>query len=126
MKTHDLDRDVLAITIPQSVLFQDLGEEVVLLEVESGEYYGLNEVGARMWSLLQQGQSFSQVLSTLHEEYEASEQLLSADLKQFLNQLKSSTFSNVLDWLQSLKSPGSTGNDRFMAEYSLPILSSRD
>ena len=89
MNTDDMVLADLTITVPKGVLFQDLGDEVVLLEVESGEYYGLNDVGARMWSLLQQGQPVSQVLSTLHEEYEASEQRLRADLKQFLNQLQS-------------------------------------
>ena len=79
----------LAIAMPKGVLFQDLGEEVAQLEVESEQCYGLNEIGARMWSLLQQRQPVKQVLSTLHEECEAEEQRLSADLKQFLNQLQS-------------------------------------
>ena len=88
MGTHGMVLEDLSIAVPKSVLFQDLGDEVALLEAESGQYYGLNEVGARMWSLLQQGQPVSQVLSTLHEEYEVSEQRLCADLKQFLNHLQ--------------------------------------
>ncbi len=87
----------LSIAVPKGVLFQDLGEDVVLLEIQSGQYYGLNAVGARMWSLLQQGQSVSQVLSTLHEEYEASEERLGADLKQFLNQLQSKGLIEVYE-----------------------------
>ena len=97
MRTHDMVLEDLSIAVPKGVLFQDLGEEVVLLEVGSGQYYGLNAVGARMWSLLQQGQSVSQVLSTLHEEYEASEEKLGADLKQFLNQLQSKGLIEVYE-----------------------------
>ena len=97
MRTRDIALEDLSISVPKGVLFQDLGEEVVLLEVESGQYYGLNAVGARMWSLLQQGQPVSQVLSTLHEEYEASEEQLSADLKQFLIQLQSKGLIEVYE-----------------------------
>ncbi len=97
MRTYDMVLEDPSIAVPKGVLIQDLGEEVVLLEVESGQYYGLNEVGSRMWSLLQHGQSVSEVLSTLHEEYEASEQQLSADLKQFLNQLQSKGLIEVYE-----------------------------
>ena len=55
MRTHGMVLEDLSLAVPKGVLFQDLGDEVVLLEVESEQYYGLNEVCARMWSLPQQG-----------------------------------------------------------------------
>ena len=67
MRTRDIALEDLSISVPKGVLFQDLGDEVALLEAESGQYYVLNEVGARMWSLPQQGQPDSQVLSTLQQ-----------------------------------------------------------
>ena len=67
MGTHGMVLEDLSIAVPKGVLFQDLGDEVALLEAESGQYYGLNEVGARMWFLPQQGQPDSQVLSTLQQ-----------------------------------------------------------
>ena len=41
------------VTIPETVLFRDLDGEAVLLDTVSGRYFGLNEVGTRMWALLQ-------------------------------------------------------------------------
>ena len=40
------------IGVPEDVLFNDVGGEAVLLNLETGQYYGLDEVGTRMWSLL--------------------------------------------------------------------------
>ncbi len=41
-------------SIPGQVLCRDLGAEAVVLDLESGIYYGLDEVGLRMWKLLQE------------------------------------------------------------------------
>ena len=48
----------------------DLAQEVVILDVKSGIYYGLNEVGARVWNLIQEARSVSEVCAILLEEYE--------------------------------------------------------
>ena len=81
--------DDLAIAVPEGILFQDVGGEIVLLNIETGEYYGLNEVGSRIWTLFQEGQPVSQVLTTLLSEYDVFEEGLRSDVKQFLLQLQS-------------------------------------
>ena len=69
------------ITIPESVLFRDLDGEAVLLETVTGRYYGLNEVGTRMWSLLQVHDEIEAVCRALVSEYDAPEELLREDLE---------------------------------------------
>ena len=54
------------------------------MNLESGAYYGVNEVGARLWSLLQKHSRFDLILSAMLQEYEVPEPLLEADLKAFL------------------------------------------
>ena len=41
-------------TIPESVAWQQVGDEVVLLNVDSSEYHNLNDVGSRMWQALEE------------------------------------------------------------------------
>ena len=77
-----------AIIVENNVLFQEIGGEVVLLDIESGEYYGLNEVGSRIWTLIQEGQGASGILSTMLKEYDVSEKLLASDIEQFLFKLQ--------------------------------------
>ncbi len=81
--------DDLAIGVLEDVLFQDVEGEIVLLNIETGEYYGLNEVGSRIWTMFQEGQPVSQVLSTLLSEYDVPEEGLRGDVEQFLLQLQS-------------------------------------
>jgi hypothetical protein len=79
------------ITVPESVLFRDLDGEAVLLETVSGKYYGLNEVGTRMWSLLQlHDGEIEAVCRVLLSEYDAPEERLRQDLLRFIDTLVAS------------------------------------
>ncbi len=68
------------VTVPESVLFRDLDGEAVLLETGSGRYYGLDEVGTRMWSLLQLHGEIEAVCRALLAEYDVPEDRLREDL----------------------------------------------
>ena len=87
-KSATTDTTNQAITVENSVLFQAIGGEVVLLDIESGEYYGLNEVGSRIWTLIHEGRTASGILSTMLKEYDVSENVLATDIKQFLLELQ--------------------------------------
>ena len=54
----------------QDQVSADLGGEVAILQLGSGVYYGLDEVGARIWSLIQEPRRVSQVRDILLAEYE--------------------------------------------------------
>jgi hypothetical protein len=69
------------------VLFQPLGNEAVLLNLSNNRYYGLNEVGARMWELLQEHGALEAVVAQMVEEYEIDEATLRQDLEGLIAQL---------------------------------------
>lgn len=62
------------------VLFQDLDGEGVLLNSSTGVYFGLNDVGCRVWQLLDAYQALSDVLAVLLAEYDVSVETLTGDL----------------------------------------------
>ncbi len=62
------------------VLCQDVGGEVVLLDLASERYFGLDPVGTRIWHLLDQDLPLAQVLDTLADEYDAPRERLHDDL----------------------------------------------
>jgi Coenzyme PQQ synthesis protein D (PqqD) len=72
------------VTVLESVLFRDLDGEAVLLETGSGRYYGLDEVGTRMWSLLQIHGETGAVCRALLAEYDVPEERLREDLGTFV------------------------------------------
>ena len=45
--------------VPPQVRARMVGEETVILHLESGIYFGLDPVGARAWQLIQAGKSLS-------------------------------------------------------------------
>jgi hypothetical protein len=77
------------VTVPESVLFRDLEGEAVLLETTTGRYYGLNEVGTRMWSLLQIHGEIEAAYQDLLAEYQVPAHQLLQDLFDFVGLLTS-------------------------------------
>jgi hypothetical protein len=77
------------IHLPEDVLFRDLGGEAVLLNLESGKYYGLDEVGTRMWALLAEHGHAGEAYRALLNEYDASEEQLRQDLLHLIDELAS-------------------------------------
>ena len=75
------------VAIPETVLFRDLDGEAVILATDSGKYFGLNEVGTRMWTLLQQYGEVEAACRALLSEYEVEETRLREDLTRFVDTL---------------------------------------
>ena len=63
------------------------GQTLVLLDPDRGVYYGLNEVGTRIWTLLAAGSSREQIEGQLVAEYDALLENVRADLQNLLAEL---------------------------------------
>ena len=77
-------RDDQVFTISNDVLFQEVSGETVLLDLESEQYFGLDEVGTRIWALLNEGQSVDAIVETLLAEYEVGREQLAGDVRELL------------------------------------------
>ncbi len=55
--------------------------------VEAGRYFGLDDVGARVWELVQQPLSVESLCETLLSEYEVSAGELQRDVLELLGEL---------------------------------------
>ena len=74
-------------SISSEVLFQEVSGETVLLDLASENYFGLDEVGTRIWGLLQSGSSIGETMDTLMEEYEVERATLEKDVGELLEKL---------------------------------------
>ena len=79
----------LASQVRQSdeVLMQEVGDEVVLLDLASERYFGLDPVGARIWSLISAEPLLGKVHAELCEQFEAESDLIRDDLLALIRQL---------------------------------------
>ncbi len=66
------------------------GSRTVLLDSRSGHYYGLDEVGSRIWHLAEAGFPPSSIAEKLAQEYDAPTEKLAQDVDLFISGLKSS------------------------------------
>ena len=76
-----------AFVASEQVLFQEVSDEIVLLDLSSEKYFGLDEVGTRVWVLLNEGKSERQILELLVDEYEVDRETLEKDVAELLGQL---------------------------------------
>lgn len=65
-----------------------LGEESAILNLKNSVYYGMNPVGARVWNLVQQPKSVSQLRDALLAEYEVEAARCERDLLDLLEQMR--------------------------------------
>ena len=75
--------------IPAQVMSRQVGDETVILDLSSGMYFGLDPVGARIWQLLNDGQSVDAVVITLLGEYDVTEDQLRQDVNSLVSELVS-------------------------------------
>ena len=65
----NLSINTVVLASPQQVSC-DIADEAVLLSMSDGEYYGLNEVAASIWKLVQQPRTLAEVRDALLAEYD--------------------------------------------------------
>jgi hypothetical protein len=78
-------------------LSTSLGGEAVVLDLDSGTYYGLNETGARIWHLLSQPIPLTSICEHLMEEYEIEPDACRAAVQRLVDNLLAADLVEVVD-----------------------------
>jgi len=73
----------------------DLEGEAVILHLREGVYYGLNEVAAKVWELVQEPRTATEIRDILLESYDVDPE---ACLRDLLNLLQSFSAWNLIEW----------------------------
>ena len=83
------------VTFSETVFAQEVDGEMVLLDMNSENYFGLDEVGTSIWQAMQERESLQEVLGTLLEAYDVEEEVLEKDLLHFIDRLEESGLITV-------------------------------
>jgi trimethylamine:corrinoid methyltransferase-like protein len=62
-------------------------DEVVLLNLDSGHYYSLNESGRRVWELLDGENTIPDIINTICEEFDVEQQEAAKDINTLIDEL---------------------------------------
>jgi hypothetical protein len=74
-------------SVPEDVVFRDLAGEAVILNLSTGIYFGLDEIGTRIWQLLTQHGDKEKLIQEMLSEYEVEEGKLRRDVDALLKEL---------------------------------------
>lgn len=80
--------DEQKLTAPEYVEFKELGGEAVLLNLENEMYYGLDEIGTRMYRLLTTSDSVQAAMEAILEEFDVTPEKLEEDMVKMINDLQ--------------------------------------
>jgi hypothetical protein len=85
------------VSIPEGVMVRRLGEESVLLNLNSESYFGLDDTGTQMWAALTDSVSIRTAFEQLLSEFEVEPEQLQADLADFVDALLEIGLINVVE-----------------------------
>ena len=83
---HDLS-EFSTVVAANDQVSSDLGGEVAILNLRAGMYYGLDDVGARVWQLLQEPAVVGDIQATIAQEYEVEPARARKDVLSLLKQM---------------------------------------
>lgn len=71
----------------ESVLHSELDSQIILLNIESGEYYDIDPVGSNIWLMIEQPKSVDNICEGLMKSYDVTPQLCNQDVVRFIEEL---------------------------------------
>lgn len=69
------------------VSFTDVDDDAVLLDLNTGAYYGLNHIGAQLLNQLKAHNSIEDAISFISEQYQTANNTVEADINELIEQL---------------------------------------
>ena len=68
----------------EAIVFTDLDDTIVMMDVDEGQYYELDPIAARIWALLETASPASKLCEALAEEYDVDAKTCQQDTLEFL------------------------------------------
>ena len=64
-----------------------LGDQIIVADMRSGRYFGLDDVGAMVWGLIEARSTPDVIVDRVHAEYDVSRDVLERDVDRLLDDL---------------------------------------
>src|ERR1700754_4428990 len=72
----------------EGVIVQEAQGQTVLLRLEDGSYYALDDVGARVWELCDGERTTDEIVEGMCAEFAAPRETIAADVLDFVSELR--------------------------------------
>lgn len=72
----------------EEIISSEVENELVMMSLKNGKYYGMDSIGKDIWKLTEQPVKVKEVYNQLQKEYEIDQETCEKDVNAFLTQLK--------------------------------------
>lgn len=72
----------------ETIMSTDLGGELVMMDLESGEYFNMKDVALRIWELIEEPKTVETIATLLQAEYDVDADTCAAETMAFIVQLQ--------------------------------------
>jgi hypothetical protein len=79
--------DATVISRSPSVLTAEVDGEIVMMSIEQGRYFGLDNIGSDIWKRIEPPCSFATLIDGLAAAYEADRATIAADVQNLLGRM---------------------------------------
>ena len=79
--------DTTVVSRRMGLMTADMNGSAVMMDIMTGKYYNLGEVGGRIWELLEEPMTLGALVQKLTAEYDVSAERCRSDMLPFLNTL---------------------------------------
>ena len=73
---------------PNKVVWRNLDGEVIILDIDSGHYYGLNKTGSLIWNLFAQDKTLQEAIEKLSDQFKISKKAALEDTSELIATLQ--------------------------------------
>ena len=80
-----------------NVFFSEIDDEVVMMNADLDSYCGIDPVGSRIWTLIEQPIAVSVLCDILREEFEVAADVCEREVIAFLEQLEDEGLAKKVD-----------------------------
>ena len=81
------DIETRRLEVPRHVVYRRFASETVLLNIQTGHYHGLDEIGDRFFDKLQQAPTVGEAVISLAQEFEQPWERIRKDMVTFCSEL---------------------------------------
>jgi hypothetical protein len=98
--SSSISKNSIVVASPDQVS-SDLSGESVILNLKSGTYFGLNEVGSSIWQFIQEPRTVSDVCESILAEYDVDAQTCETEVQALLVDLLAAQLVEIRDEMGS-------------------------
>jgi hypothetical protein len=79
--------DATLVSRSPSVLTAEVDGEIVMMSIERGRYFGLDDIGSDIWKRIEPPCSFATLIDALAADYEADRATIVTDVQNLLSRM---------------------------------------